>query len=213
MLEGVKTMADVDRRTFEAFSLKQTEQILIEDLFQFTLPDFKGDSSSPGRKRTCREKREELSVFLEPDLNAYCDAFIRVLKGGFGENKKICATIYTDSETSPLPVRLVAIHLDWAMHERIKVEQIQSDDLFDTLQGLNTKFLQANGNRSAAFQRIGVVFDYVKVRRQSIPTFYLIKPDQVRYWLRSSALRDADSVALDMLKLGRTHEAPIRKRA
>lgn len=213
ILKGVKTLADVDRRTFEAFNLKHTEQILIEDLFQYTLPDFKGGSSSPGRKRTCRERREELSVFSEPDLTAYCDTFIRVLKGGFGENKRICATIFSDAETSELPVRLVAIHLDWAMHERVKVEQIDSNEIVETLKELNTKHLQANRNRGASFQRIGTIFDYVKVRRQSIPTFYLLKPDQVRYWLRSAALRDADSVALDMIKLGRTHEAPIRKRA
>lgn len=213
ILKGLKNLADVDRRTFDAFNLKQTEQILIEDLFQYTLPDFKGDISSPGRKRTCRQKHEDLSIFVEPDLTAYCATFIRVLKGAFGENKRICATIYSDSETSELPVRLVAIHLDWAMHERVRVEQIDSDDLFEILKELNTRYLQANSNRGASLQRIGVVFDYVKVRRQSIPTFYLIKPDQLRYWLRSAALRDADSIALDMVKVGQTHEVPIQKRA
>ena len=213
MLDGLKTLVEVDRRTFEAFGLKETERILIEDLFQFTLPDFKGDSSSPGRKRTCREIGEGLNVYLEPDLSAYCDTFIRVLQSGFGENKRICATIYSDSETSLLPVRLIAIHLDWPMHERIKVEQIESDELLKSLQELNTKYLQTNGNRAAPFQRIGLIFDYVKIRKRSIPTFYLIKPDQVRYWLRSVALRDADSVALDIVKWGRTQESPLRKRA
>jgi hypothetical protein len=32
-----------------------------------------------------------------------------------------------------------------------------------------------------------------------IPTIYLIKPDKIRYWTRSMALRDADEVAADIM--------------
>ncbi len=31
---------------------------------------------------------------------------------------------------------------------------------------------------------------------------YLIKPKQVRYWLRSIALRDADEMMVDLFKAG-----------
>jgi len=33
----------------------------------------------------------------------------------------------------------------------------------------------------------------------NIPTIYLIKPDKIRYWNRSMALRDADEVAADIM--------------
>jgi hypothetical protein len=153
-------------------------------------------------------------VCLEPELSAYCDTFIRGLQGAFGEHKSICATIYRDDKSAQLPVRLVAVHVDWPMREKIRLEEIESDELFDTLKKLNTRYLQGNGNRGATqVQRIATIFDYVKVRRRSVPTFYLIKPDQVRYWLRSMALRDSDSVALDIMKWARTQEAPLRKTA
>lgn len=214
ILDGIRNLADVDRRAYQAFELNDTERILIDDLFQFTLPDFKGGGSSPGRRRTRREFVKGADVCLEPELSAYCDTFIRGLQGAFGEHKSICATIYRDDKSTQLPVRLVAVHVDWPMREKIRLEQIESDELFDTLKKLNTRYLQANGNRGGAqVQRIATVFDYVKVRRRSVPTFYLIKPDQVRYWLRSTALRDSDSVALDIMKWARTQEAPLRKTA
>lgn len=214
VLDGIRDFADVDRNAYQAFELSETDRILIDDLFQFTLPDFKGDSSSPGRQRTQREVKSGSDVCLEPELSAYCDTFIRGLQGGFGQDKSICATIYRDTKTSQLPVRLVAVHLDWPMRERIRLEEIESDELFETLKKLNTRYLQANGNRGAAqFQRIAMIFDYVRVRRRSVPTFYLIKPDQIHYWLRSMALRDSDSVALDIIKWGRSQEALLRKTA
>ena len=32
-----------------------------------------------------------------------------------------------------------------------------------------------------------------------MPTIYFVKPDKIRYWTRSIALRDADEVAADMM--------------
>jgi hypothetical protein len=43
------------------------------------------------------------------------------------------------------------------------------------------------------------VYDTVSQKENSIPTVYLIKPDQLRYWTRSIALRDADEVAADLV--------------
>lgn len=214
ILDGVTNIEKLDQRAYEAFELTETERILIDDLFQFTLPDFRGDKSRPGRQPTCRELVTGPDVLFEPDLTAYCDTFVRGLQGGFGESYPICATIYRDTGGSQLPVRLVAIHLDWPKQERLRLEEIESDELFDILKDLNTKYLHGNGNRGGAqFQRIAVVFDYVKVRRRSVPTFYFIKPDQVRYWLRSMALRDADSVALDIVKWSKSQVTSVRKTA
>jgi len=41
LLDGIKTVADVDNRIRELLSFKESEWALIEDLFAFTLPDFK----------------------------------------------------------------------------------------------------------------------------------------------------------------------------
>lgn len=214
ILDRVTNIEELDQRAYEAFRLTETEKILVDDLFKFTLPDFRGDKSRPGRQPTCRERLSGPDVLLEPDLTAYCDTFVRGLQGGFGESHPMCATIYRDTGASQLPVRLIAIHLDWPMRDRLRLEEIESDELFDVLKDLNTKYLQGTGNRGGAqFQRVAVVFDYLKVRSHSVPTFYFIKPDQVRYWLRSTALRDADSIAVDILKWGRSGGEKVRKTA
>jgi hypothetical protein len=65
---------------------------------------------------------------------------------------------------------------------------------------LDTKWLQAGDqNRGGIFyQRVAMVYSEYRHERRSIPTVYIIKPDRVRYWTRSTALRDADEVAADV---------------
>jgi hypothetical protein len=135
-----------------------------------------------------------------------------VLKAGFGEDKAICATIYQDSAESPLPVRLVAIHLDWPRDEAIVVEAIDSASLCDRLMELDEKWLQAGDrNRGGIFyQRVAMVYSEYQHKRRSIPTVYIIKPDRIRYWTRSAALRDADEVAADV-QLWRQQARPAGK--
>lgn len=199
LLQGLSTFEDVDRRAYEAFSLKSSERILIEDLINYTLPDFKGGISSPGRQRTRRFSKPGRKGRNEPELTDYCDRLLSVLKAGFGEDKNVCATIFQDSTDSRLPVRLVAIHLDWPDREKIIVEQIDSPDLLKNLQELNEKFFETNNGRGILYQRIVRVYNTVRHKRRLVPTIYLIKPDQIRYWLRSTALRDADEMTADIM--------------
>jgi hypothetical protein len=48
---------------------------------------------------------------------------------------------------------------------------------------------------------------------RKIPTVYVIKPNRVRYWIRSSAFRDADEVVADMLVWGSSKEELIEEDA
>jgi hypothetical protein len=200
MLVGVHSFQDVDDRVRKEFGLKDAEWVLIDDLFRYTLPDFKGDETSPGRQPTERASSFTKATKSEPHLSAYCEYFTRVLKAGFGQDKAICATIYQDAADSPLPVRLVAIHLDWPRDESIIVEKIDSAELGDLLMELDQKWLNMNKqNRGGIFyQRVALVYDEYKHQRRSIPTVYIIKPDRIRYWTRSTALRDADEVSADI---------------
>ena len=45
LLNEIRNVADVDNRIRELLGFKESEWALIEDLFEFTLPDFKGDAS------------------------------------------------------------------------------------------------------------------------------------------------------------------------
>ena len=48
------------------------------------------------------------------------------------------------------------------------------------------------------FQRIAKVYGPYHHGGIEFPTVYVVKPDRIRYWTRSAALRDADEVAVDV---------------
>ncbi len=198
--EGLENLVQVDNRVRTAFDFKDSEWVLVEDLCEYTLPDFKGDETSPGRQPTERASRFTQAARSEPQLSTYCRYFARVLKAGFGQDKAVCATIYQDPADSPFPVRLVAIHLDWPRDEDVVVERIDSAALCNLLMKIDGELLQeGNGKRGGIFyQRVARVYAEYQNKRRSIPTVYIVKPDRIRYWTRSAALRDADEVAADV---------------
>lgn len=181
----------VDSRVRKAFAINDAEWILIEDLVKYTLPDFKGSQSSPGRRKTQRELQKN-RIEGELELRNYCEYFVKVLKAGFGQDKNVCATIFEEGDGTKLPVRLVAIQLDWPERAAVTIES-DSPELRNRLKELNTKILQRS--EDSVYQRVARIYEEVG----SVPTIFLIKPDQVRYWTRSSALRDADEVAADIM--------------
>jgi hypothetical protein len=204
-LQDIQTLEDVDETIRTAFFLRESEWILINDLFDYTLPDFKGGSSSPGRQRTHRIASTLLASDREKELREYCECFMRVIKAGFGQDKEISATIFQESTDGYLPVRLVAIYLNKSIHDGIKVETINAQVLLDRLNQLNNLFMdQDNTDIGGIFyQRVARVYASTEWHGEQVPTVYLIKPDKIRYWTRSMALRDADEVSADVM-LGRT---------
>ncbi len=204
-LQNIQSLEDIDEAIRKAFSFKDSEWVLINDLFDYTLPDFKGNNSSPGRQKTHRSTRNLYEKIQEPHLTKYCEYFLRVIKAGFGQDKEVCATIFQESTDDYLPVRLVAIYLNKLIHQGIKVEAIRSQALLDRLNLLNDLFIEQDDSDAGGifYQRVARVYDSTEWQGEQVPTVYLIKPDKIRYWTRSMALRDADDVAADIM-LGRT---------
>ena len=211
LLKGIAPFdfEEMDRRCFQALGLKESERILIEDLFEYTLQDFKGRTDSPGRKATTRTASGlecDSASCVEPELWAYAHTLLAVLKSGFGQNKNICATIYQDRLDTQLAVRLVALHLDWPDRDSVSVEQIDSEKLLATLVDLNDVLSERSGD--ILRRRVAMVHQHVVQNERAIPTFYIIKPDQTRYWLRSAAMRDADEITADILMMENPESQP-----
>jgi hypothetical protein len=168
-LEHFENYDQVDAHVLGSIGLKDSEITLIKDLFEFTLPDFKGGKTSPGRQPTERVRRFTQAAKSEPHLSEYCHYFTRVLKAGFGQDKAVCATIFQDASNSPLPVRLVAIHLNWAREKDIVVEPIDSAALCDRLMELDEKWLQTGdrGRGGIFYQRVALVYSEFRHERRS----------------------------------------------
>lgn len=197
----IKTYEDIDLHLYNALAIRDSDRILIEDLFNFTLPDFKGDSSSPGRQKTHRTAIDLFENQEELELTQYCEYFMRVIRAGFGQDKEICATIFHEPTQHDLPVRLVAIYLNRSIHDGIKVKTINSQELLDLLNRLNSQFIEQrdSGTGGIFYQRVARIYASTPFEGEQVPTVYLIKPDKIRYWTRSMALRDADEVSADIM--------------
>jgi len=209
LLENIQTFDEVDEWVRIAFSFKDSEWVLINDLFNYTLLDFKGDGASPGRRKTHRVDNSQSQNNTEPELTAYCEYFLRVLKAGFGQDKQVCATIFQEQTKTLLPIRLIAIHLNRANCHGVHIEPIDSPDLMKRLENLNKLYMERISIQygDIFYQRIARIYDSVQINGAKIPTIYLIKPDKVRYWTRSMALRDADEVAADIMAWRTTFDA------
>lgn len=190
---------DLDHHVRTLFGFKDSEWALVEDIFDYTLPDFKGDEFSPGRRCTRRSAQVTAG---KSEMERYCEVFIQVLKAGFGETKPVSATVFEEPSNALLPVRLVAIHLDrMDSVTTINFEQTNSSDLWDRLRKINEELIvNSNSQGPHIFsKRIVRVYDTVRHEGRRIPTVYLVKPDQIRYWTRTMAMRDADAVAVDIM--------------
>ena len=192
----------VDSNTKKIYKLNDAEWVLVDDLFSFTLRDFKEGSASPGRQSTRTVSVKTRSGEHERLLGDYCDCFMRVLQAGFGKDRKMSATIFTEDGGESLPVRLVGIHLGSGAGTRTRLEGIDSPDLIERLKRWEEGFLKSVSdpeNGGIFYRRVARIYDTMRIEGKDVPTVFIVKPDQVRYWTRSMALRDADEVAGDIM--------------
>jgi hypothetical protein len=197
ILDGIVSFEEIDSRALDLYGFKPIERILIDDLFTFTLPDFKGDANSPGRQPTSRSRGKD------PDLRAYCEQIMRVLRTGFGDNKELSATIFQEADHNRLPVRMLGIHLHWPSRKKnIETEAIDNKELIVRLTDLYQKLMRSDPECVGfVFERHARVYVEHPTDRGQVPTVLIVKPDQRRHWTRSQALRDADEVTKEILKM------------
>lgn len=178
----------VDKLAYQLFELNEPERMLIEDMIDYTLTDFIGNETSPGRRSTLDGGTDP-----EAHLRSYCEVFARVLKAGFGAERSVSATIF-HAETGPMPYRLVAFELGGPSIDTIAVRPIETDRLLDELRRLDAQAANGGGIFS---QRVVRIYEV----ENGVPTVFVVKPDQKRFWTRSNALEDGDEVALDLFQL------------
>ncbi|MBY0523530.1 MAG: N-6 DNA methylase [Gemmataceae bacterium] len=185
-LIAISGFAEVDERVRRALGLHDADWALISDFFTYTLPDFKQLPDAPGGQPTRREGPGD-------ELSRYCDYLLGVLAAAFGDPERFSATIFRDDGPERLAVRLVAIHLNRVDNERVRYEPIASPLLIKKLQELE-KMLRAKstGSGGITFQRVVRVYSDYLLGPRHVPTLYLIKPDQARYWTACAGMRDAD---------------------
>ena len=187
LLDGIESYPMLDDRAFELFDLKDAERVLIEDAIEYKLNDFLGGNSSKGRQSTAFGDSTENDVHMR----SYCAYFLRVLKAGFGNGKPAMATVFR-CPNERMPYRLVAFVLGSNSANDIEVKNIRSSALLKEFERMRQKAKSRNGG--IYNERIARIYE----ARNGVPTIFVIKPDQKRFWTRSMGLQDGDEVALDL---------------
>lgn len=194
LTEEVASYEDIDTVVYQAFSLKDAEQVLIEDLCDAVLIDLREFKGKPKAKDLPTNEPAPTSAALE----SYCAYFMRVLKAGFGSDKVVSATIHHTEDGKALPYQMVSIELGRAAAHPVNHRRVTSSNLVAELEHLDLVGGRATGHRLGIYtQRVVRLYDV----NGGIPTIVIIKPNIDRYWTRSAGLNDADEASLDLFRM------------
>jgi len=195
-----KSFKEIDELSREIYGLSSAEWTLVEDFRDITLPAALRKTRGASHQPTSRTTRSA----EEPGPYAYTRTFMRVLKTTFGRDKAVCSTVFEEPGQARLPVRMVAIHLNWPGHEAIAVDHMEADSLLRELDKFYTAALKGKGRaltgHGLGFQRVAFLFHHHQTPQGRVRSLYIIKPDERRYWTRSLALRDADLLSDSILR-------------
>ncbi len=192
-LEDIVQAGDVEKVVRQWLGLKAAEGVLIDDFCDVSLPDRRQPRRQVGRQPP-----------TEPQLKDFCTHLMKVLTASSGAARDLAATIYMERHRCSLVMRLVTIHLDWPGRPPVTIDDLSSEELYAELARLgrhgvgDPAAVGARGPLVTTIYRAMDLGDGV-----SIPTVYLLKPDHLRYWTRTMALRDGDRIASDLSHWGR----------
>jgi hypothetical protein len=189
----IRTFEQLDALVRSSIDLKESEWALIEDRVHYTLSDFFAGPESPGRLSTSRnETATELRLFAE--------YVIRVLGAAFGERFQSSATLFAESDgQTPLAVRMLAIHLAHTQEQGIRTIRVSPGQLYERLREFEIRSKQEDAAGLSFVPKAVRLYDFVDRDGARVPTVFLIRPDEVRFWTRAEALQEGDEIARDLL--------------
>ena len=189
----VRTFEQLDSLVRNSIDLKESEWALIEDRVHYTLSDFFAGSESPGRLATSRsETASQIRIFAE--------YVIRVVAAAFGARFQPTASLFAESdEQAPLAVRMIAIHLTREADQEIRTIRATHKELYEQLRDFERRSKQDDAAGLSFVPKAVRLYDFVERDGARVPTVFLIRPDEVRFWTRAEALQEGDEIARDLL--------------
>ena len=174
--EGV-TYLNINDIVDDWYGLDESEITLINDTIDFTLDAF---------------RRKNRSIAVKPvdrmTLENYVNTFCSVLNNSFSSPKKV----FTDAAVylGKSPLRVVSVQLVNRSKKTEGIKFFENNELEEVLNELDKTLLE---------ERSPSVYIRRHLRRYSGNTIFIIKPNQKRYWTKSSALCDADKTYTDIM--------------
>lgn len=169
-----------NEKLMQLYGLDDIEKTLVEDTLRFTLDYFrrKGDSN------TIEPPNE---IHVKKYLKILCDTLNHQFASS---DRSFCGTVYM----SKGPLRMISLQLVSGCRETV-CEELNEEEMERFLKKLDQELIE---------EKEGGVYVRRHLRRYSKNSIYIIKPNQIRYWSRSSAKSDADKIYADIMKSWRT---------
>ena len=199
-LGGIRSFEELDQRAFSAAGLKPSERALIDHAVDIVLPELKASTQSHARERT---KRGGVNGLWE-----YCDWFLRILATGLPSDS-LSATVFEEAEGDPrLPVRCAEIRLasGGSNREPVSVERVRAANLSARIAEVHESVDRARTTEEIC-PNVVRNFGFTKSPTARVPTVFIAKSDQARYWTPAMALRDADDVSAELLRRGQLNSS------
>jgi len=176
--ENSETDEIVNELVMDWFDLTESEKILIDDAIDFTLDYF---------------RKKDKSIAVNPvtldTLKDYIYTFCTVLNNSFSNPRKVFVGKIFVGEN---PLQVISARLVDKSEEKTRVHQDHT--LTEVLVKLDRTLLEEK-SQSIYMRR--------NLRHYTGNTIYIVKPNHMKYWTKSAALRDADEVYADVMTLWR----------
>lgn len=166
-------------RLMQLYGLEDTEKTLVEDVIRFTLGYFRH-----------KGKSEAIKPADETIAKEYVKIVCNALNHQFSPSRR---TFYGTVFLTDGPLRVVSLQLTSEGKKMIN-EELNEEEMEKLLKQLDKELIETKG---------GSIYVRRHLRRYSKDSVYVIKPNQMRYWTRSSAISDADRIYADIMNAWR----------
>ena len=156
------------------YNLSDSELILIDDAINYTL-DFYNN----------KKKSIALLPAKKQNLNEYLNIYCKILNNSFlGEEKFQIGYIYEQKGS------LKIVSINYGETKIQSRESVKETDLQGILDGLGDSLIENISNK---------IYIRRSLKRYTKDSIFIIKPNEMRFWTKSSALRDADETYMELM--------------
>lgn len=165
---------DIDHYAYEFFCLSDEEIILVEDTVEKIIPYVQpNQSNSP----------DIWKPSSHDDRQTYAETLVRKMNEWFDDGLTVHARL--EARNKDLSVLRLSLH-----KKRTNSQYVENES--SSFERVLSKLLSAMPHLPGNFQLIPDLRIFIG------SDFYLVKPSQKRFWMKSVALSDAHSIALDL---------------
>lgn len=162
-------------RLMRLYGLDNSEKTLVEDAIRFTLDYFRRKGES-----------EAIEPANEISAKEYTEILCNTLNHQFSTSgRSFCGTVFLTKG----PLRMISLQLVSEGKEMIS-EESNAEEMEKLLKQLDKKLIE---------EKEGSVYVRRHLRRYAKDSIYIIKPNQMRHWAKSSAISDADTIYADIM--------------